>query len=118
MAARDGPCSAAQLNPSAMHTSLLRKLRRPAASGTLLIALGALLASCGGDGSVTDPSKSNPFVSETPQPAGHRIVFALDLWEHAYMDDYGVKGRDDYSEAALQATALACLDARIDRATR
>ncbi|HXC59398.1 MAG TPA: Fe-Mn family superoxide dismutase [Steroidobacteraceae bacterium] len=51
-------------------------------------------------------------------PAGHRIVFALDLWEHAYMPDYGVKGRDDYSEAALQAASLPCLDARMDRATR
>jgi Fe-Mn family superoxide dismutase len=51
-------------------------------------------------------------------PAGHRVVFVLDLWEHAYLTDYGVKGRDDYSEAALQAASMACLDARIDRATR
>jgi len=51
-------------------------------------------------------------------PAGHRILFALDLWEHAYINDYGVKGRDEYAEAALQAASLACLDARIDRAVR
>lgn len=49
-------------------------------------------------------------------PAGHRVVFVLDEWEHAYMTDYGTKGRDDYSEAALQAVSLGCLDARIDRA--
>ena len=51
-------------------------------------------------------------------PAGHRIVFALDLWEHAYLTDYGTKGRDDFSEAALQAVSMGCLDARIDRAMR
>lgn len=49
-------------------------------------------------------------------PAGHRIVFVLDEWEHAYLTDYGTKGRDDYSEAALQAVSMGCLDARIDRA--
>jgi Fe-Mn family superoxide dismutase len=49
-------------------------------------------------------------------PAGHRIVFVLDLWEHAYLSDYGTKGRDDYSQAALQAAAVSCLDGRIDRA--
>jgi superoxide dismutase len=51
-------------------------------------------------------------------PAGHSIVFVLDLWEHAYLADYGSKGRDDYSEAALQTASPGCLDARIDRAMR
>jgi Fe-Mn family superoxide dismutase len=46
-------------------------------------------------------------------PAGLRVIFVLDLWEHAYMADYGAKGRAAYAEAALQAADMACLDARI-----
>lgn len=51
-------------------------------------------------------------------PASLRVVFALDLWEHAYMTDYGVKGRGEYVDAALQATCMACLDARIGNRIR
>lgn len=47
-------------------------------------------------------------------PAGLRPVFVLDLWEHAYLADYGVKGRGEYVDAALQAAVPACLDSRID----
>lgn len=49
-------------------------------------------------------------------PAGLRPIFVLDLWEHAWLGDYGVKGRDDYVENALFAVSTTCLDARIDAA--
>jgi len=50
-------------------------------------------------------------------PAGHRVVFVLDLWEHAYLEDYGVKGREEYVDAALGEVCRECLDSRIDKAT-
>jgi superoxide dismutase, Fe-Mn family len=46
-------------------------------------------------------------------PASLRVIFVLDLWEHAYMPDYGVKGRPEYVDAALHAACIACLDARM-----
>lgn len=46
-------------------------------------------------------------------PAGLRVIFVLDLWEHAYMTDYGAKGRGEYVDAALHATCMGCLDQRI-----
>jgi Fe-Mn family superoxide dismutase len=46
-------------------------------------------------------------------PAGLRVVFVLDLWEHAYLADYGVKGRAEYVDAAMHAACMSCLDARI-----
>ena len=46
-------------------------------------------------------------------PAGLRVVFVLDLWEHAFLADYGPKGRGEYVDAALQAACMGCLDARI-----
>ena len=49
-------------------------------------------------------------------PAGLRPVFVLDLWEHAYLADYGVKGRGEYVDAALQAAVMPCLDARVEGA--
>lgn len=49
-------------------------------------------------------------------PVGHRPVFVLDLWEHAYMDDYGARGREQYVDAALGELCRECLDSRIDRA--
>jgi len=50
-------------------------------------------------------------------PVGHRPVFVLDLWEHAYLLDYGVKGREEYVDAILCEVCRECLDARIDKAT-
>ena len=50
-------------------------------------------------------------------PAAHRVVFVLDLWEHAYLNDYGVSGREEYVDAALGEICRECMDARIDRAT-
>jgi Fe-Mn family superoxide dismutase len=50
-------------------------------------------------------------------PANHRVVFVLDLWEHAYLGDYGVKGREEYVDAALGEVCRECLDLRIDKAT-
>jgi superoxide dismutase, Fe-Mn family len=47
-------------------------------------------------------------------PVGLRPIFALDLWEHAWLADYGIKGRDDYVEGALLAVSIPCLDARLD----
>lgn len=37
-------------------------------------------------------------------PAGQRIVFALDLWEHAYWTQFGSKGRKDYVRAVIENT--------------
>lgn len=51
-------------------------------------------------------------------PAGQRPIFLLDLWEHAYLLDYGMKGRGEYVEAALQSVCMACLDSRIDKVHR
>lgn len=50
-------------------------------------------------------------------PAGLRVVFVLDLWEHAYLEDYGVKGREEYVDTALGEVCRECLDSRIDKAT-
>jgi Fe-Mn family superoxide dismutase len=51
-------------------------------------------------------------------PASLRVIFALDMWEHAYMADYGAKGRPDYVDAALHSTCMACLDSRIGDAAQ
>ncbi len=45
-------------------------------------------------------------------PAGMRPVFALDMWEHAWLADYGLKGREEYVEAVLRAASVLCLDTR------
>jgi Fe-Mn family superoxide dismutase len=37
-------------------------------------------------------------------PAGLEPVFVLDLWEHAYLRDFGVKGREQWVEAVLDNT--------------
>ena len=50
-------------------------------------------------------------------PAGQRIAFVVDLWEHAYFADYGPKGRDDYVKDALQRTNWAVVERRIDGAS-
>ena len=38
---------------------------------------------------------------EVGVPAGLEPVFLLDLWEHAYLHDFGVKGREQWVEAVL-----------------
>ncbi len=49
-------------------------------------------------------------------PVGFDPVFVLDMWEHAWLQDYGVKGREEYVEAALHAVSMTCLDRRVDKA--
>lgn len=46
-------------------------------------------------------------------PAGYRPVFVLDLWEHAWLADYGLKGRDQYVADVLHVVSRNCLDARV-----
>jgi len=50
-------------------------------------------------------------------PAGQQLVFALDLWEHAYWDDYGAKGRPQYIADVLRQTDWAVVDQRMTPAT-
>lgn len=49
-------------------------------------------------------------------PAGHDIVFVLDLWEHAYWNDFGPKGRGAYSKSILANTDWQVVEARFARA--
>jgi len=46
-------------------------------------------------------------------PAGQRLVFVLDLWEHAYWDDYGAKGRPKYIADVLRQTDWAVVGRRM-----
>ena len=46
-------------------------------------------------------------------PANQRIVFALDLWEHAYLPDYGTSGRAKYVEAVLDAVNWPVVEKRL-----
>lgn len=39
---------------------------------------------------------------ENAQPAGLKPVFALDIWEHAYVKQFGAGGRKTYIEAFLK----------------
>lgn len=48
-------------------------------------------------------------------PAGHDVVFVLDLWEHAYWNDFGPKGRADYSKFVLANTDWQVVEARFAR---
>jgi len=48
-------------------------------------------------------------------PAGHDIVFVLDLWEHAYWNDFGPKGRGAYSKFILGNTDWQVVEARFGR---
>ena len=46
-------------------------------------------------------------------PAGQKIVFVLDLWEHAYWDDFGAKGRPEYIRSVLGQTNWSVMDRRL-----
>lgn len=48
-------------------------------------------------------------------PAGFEIVFVLDLWEHAYWDDFGPKGRGAYARFVLDNTDWQVVEARFAR---
>ena len=45
-------------------------------------------------------------------PAGLEPVFVLDLWEHAYMRDFGVSGRDQWVETVLDNTDWKVIEER------
>ncbi len=45
-------------------------------------------------------------------PAGHDVVFVLDLWEHAYWDDFGPKGREAYVKFVLAQTDWQVVESR------
>jgi superoxide dismutase, Fe-Mn family len=46
-------------------------------------------------------------------PAAQQVVFVLDLWEHAYWDDYGAKGRPQYITDVLRQTDWAVVEHRM-----
>lgn len=46
-------------------------------------------------------------------PANQQIVFALDLWEHAYLADYGSAGREKYIDAVLEAVNWPVIEERL-----
>ena len=48
-------------------------------------------------------------------PAGHDVVFVLDLWEHAYWNDFGPKGRGAYSKFVLANTDWQVVESRFAR---
>jgi len=48
-------------------------------------------------------------------PAGLEVVFALDLWEHAYWDDFGPRGRGQYARFVLDNTDWQVVEARFAR---
>ena len=45
-------------------------------------------------------------------PAGHDVVFVLDLWEHAYWNDFGPKGRGAYAKFVLAHSDWKVVEAR------
>jgi len=46
-------------------------------------------------------------------PAGQRLVFVVDLWEHAYWDEFGSKGRPEYIEKSLERTDWSVVEQRL-----
>ena len=46
-------------------------------------------------------------------PTGQRLVFVLDLWEHAYWDEFGAKGRPEYIEKTLSRTDWSVVEQRL-----
>lgn len=50
-------------------------------------------------------------------PAAQQVVYVLDLWEHAYWDDYGAKGRPKYIADVLRQTDWAVVEQRMASGT-
>ncbi len=48
-------------------------------------------------------------------PAGHDVMFVLDLWEHAWWNDFGPKGRDAYVKFVLANTDWQVVESRFAR---
>ena len=43
-------------------------------------------------------------------------VLAISLWQHAYLHDFGVAGKDDYVRACFKAIDWTVVDRRIQEA--
>jgi|JI10StandDraft_1071094.scaffolds.fasta_scaffold154584_3 Fe-Mn family superoxide dismutase len=50
-------------------------------------------------------------------PAGQRVVYAVDLWEHAYWSDFGPKGRADYVSFLIENTDWTVVERRFETPT-
>jgi Fe-Mn family superoxide dismutase len=55
---------------------------------------------------------------ENGHPAGSVPILVLDVWEHAYMVDWGASGRPEYIEAFFRNVDWACVEARFHEAAR
>jgi superoxide dismutase, Fe-Mn family len=55
---------------------------------------------------------------ELGTPAGSAVLYAVDLWEHAYWTDYGAKGREKYMRDLLAHSNWAVAGKRHQQALR
>jgi superoxide dismutase, Fe-Mn family len=55
---------------------------------------------------------------EEGHPAGYQPVLVMDVWEHAYMVDWGATGRPDYVTAFLKNVNWDKVGATLESATR
>jgi len=60
------------------------------------------------------PRESDSSGSGTARLARKTIepVFVLDLWEHAYLRDFGVRGREQWVETVLDNTSWKVIEER------
>ncbi len=70
-----------------------------------------------------DPRKmtlTNAWIAshEDGHPAGCAPLLVMDVWEHAYMVDWGASGRPDYIEAFFKNVDWAMVESRLHAATR
>ena len=65
----------------------------------------AHLACAGGVGVTVD-------TSGFAVPVGQRVMFVVDLWEHAYWSDFGPKGRAKYFDSVIQDTDWSVIERR------
>lgn len=49
-------------------------------------------------------------------PLGQRVVYLIDLWEHAYWTDFGPKGRERYVESVIRNTDWSVVQRRFEPA--